>query len=162
MPNLQRIQECIDLIEPILDEIASFIPVRIDVRDVNKEVLHIITKRMDHWKKETDEVLAEEILNYSPELNDFNYRWNKPILNTNVKAALTLKLRNARTDLRHLVREIREEESPRQREIKQPEFVITEYGKKLMEEAAILEEKGKDVMVDASIAQFMYQRKSRQ
>ena len=50
------------------------------------------------WKSETDAVLDQEFLSYTPEVDDFRRRWNRPVVGNNLKNGIIKKLRNARTD----------------------------------------------------------------
>lgn len=51
-------------------------------------------------KSETDAVLDQEFLSYTPEVDDFRRRWNRPMVGNSQKNGIIKKLRNARTDLR--------------------------------------------------------------
>ena len=52
------------------------------------------------WKSETDAVLEQEFLSYTPEVDDSRRRWNRPMVGNSLKNGIIKKLRNARTDLR--------------------------------------------------------------
>ena len=83
------------------------------------------------WKSETDAILYLEFPNFTPEVDEFNRRWRMPMVGNSVKNGLMRKLRNARTDLRFVLRsEDPVEVKPMVEEV--PELVITDYGKALL------------------------------
>ena len=132
MPDLKRIQDRIDLLTEIIDELAALQP-------DTPEALRAIKDKADIWKQDTDALLNQECPDYSPELEDFHTRWSFPLRGSNPKTALARKLRNACTDLRHYVREIKREETFEQRvqakkEHDLPEIALTDYGKELCQQ----------------------------
>ena len=135
MPDLKRIQDRIDLLTEIIDELAALQP-------DTPEALRAIKDKADIWKQDTDALLNQECPDYSPELEDFHTRWSFPLRGSNPKTALARKLRNACTDLRHYVREIKREETFEQRvqakkKLTLPELVLTDYGREVCQQYGI-------------------------
>ena len=81
-------------------------------------------------KSETDAVLDQEFLSYTPEVDDFRRRWNRPMVGNSQKNGIIKKLRNARTDLRLIL----QSEQPVVKTKPKPslqEYAITDYAKAL-------------------------------
>ena len=82
------------------------------------------------WKSETDAVLDQEFPNYTPEVDDFRRRWNRPMAGNSIKNGILKKLRNARTDLR-LILQSEQTVVKVKPEPELPEYVITDYARAL-------------------------------
>ena len=128
MANLSRIQNHFDQLSSLIQEVEA-----------SQEVANI--ERLKHalliWKSETDAVLDQEFPNYTPEVDDFRRRWNRPMSGGNTKNGILKKLRNARTDLRLILQsEAQWVIKPEQKQ-DIPELVITDYGKELCKQYGI-------------------------
>ena len=89
------------------------------------------------WKSETDAVLDQEFPNYTPEVDDFRRRWNRPMADNSTKNGILKKLRNARTDLRLILQsEVQPVITPAAKQ-ELPELVMTDYGKELCKQYGI-------------------------
>lgn len=82
------------------------------------------------WKSETDAVLDQEFPNYTPEVDDFCRRWNRPMVGNSIKNGIIKKLRNARTDLRLILR-FEQPTVKAKPEPELPEYAITDYSRVL-------------------------------
>ena len=120
MADLQRIQNCMNQLSSLIQEVEAM-PESATTEPLKNKLLI--------WKSETDAVLSLEFPNYTPEVEDFNRRWRRPLAGSNLKGALLRMLRNARTDLRLII----QAQQPVQRVTKPqlPEYAITDYAKAL-------------------------------
>ena len=128
MANLSRIQNRFDQLSSLIHEVEA-----------SQEVANL--ERLKHalliWKSETDAVLDQEFPNYTPEVDDFRRRWNRPIAGNSTKNGILKKLRNARTDLRLILQsEAQPLIKPEQKQ-ELPELVMTDYGKELCKQYGI-------------------------
>lgn len=128
MANLSRIQNRFDQLSSLIQEVEA-----------SQEVANL--ERLKHalliWKSETDAILDQEFPNYTPEVNDFRRRWNRPMAGNSTKNGILKKLRNARTDLRLLLQsEVQPVIKPAAKQ-ELPELVITDYGKELCKQYGI-------------------------
>lgn len=71
-----------------------------------------------------------EFPNYTPEVNDFCRRWNRPMVGNNIKNGIKKKLRDARTDLRLIFQSEQPVIKPTPKS-QLPEYAITDYAKVL-------------------------------
>ena len=81
-------------------------------------------------KSETDAVLDQEFLSYTPEVDDFRRRWNRPMVGNSQKNGIIKNLRNARTDLR-LILQSEQPVVKTKHKPSLPEYAITDYAKAL-------------------------------
>ncbi len=128
MANLSRIQNRFDQLSSLIQEVEA-----------SQEVANL--ERLKHalliWKSETDAVLDQEFPNYTPEVDDFRRRWNRPMAGGSTKNGILKKLRNARTDLRLLLQsEVPPVIKPATKQ-ELPELVMTDYGKELCKQYGI-------------------------
>ena len=128
MANLSRIQNRFDQLSSLIQEMEA-----------SQEVANL--ERLKHalliWKSETDAVLDQEFPNYTPEVDDFRRRWNRPMAGNSTKNGILKKLRNARTDLRLILQsEVQPVIKPEQKQ-ELPELVMTDYGKELCKQYGI-------------------------
>ena len=79
-------------------------------------------------KSETDAVLDQEFLSYTPEVDDFCRRWNRPMVGNSIKNGIIKKLRNVRTDLRLILR-FEQPTVKAKPEPELPEYAITDYAR---------------------------------
>lgn len=95
MADLQRIQNCMDKLSSLIQEVEAM-----------QEVVDwdSLKNRLLIWKSETDAVLSTEYPNYTPEVEEFNRRWRISMIGNSVRNAVIRKLRNARTDLRLIMK----------------------------------------------------------
>lgn len=128
MANLSRIQNHMDQLSSLIQEVEASQEVA-DIECLKHSLLI--------WKSETDAVLDQEFPDYTPEVDDFRRRWNRPMAGNSTKNGILKKLRNARTDLRLILQS--EAQSVIKPEQKQdlPELVITDYGKELCKQYGI-------------------------
>ena len=129
MANLSRIQNRFDQLSSLIQEVEA--SQEVATLERLKTVLLI-------WKSETDAVLDQEFPNYTPEVDDFRRRWNRPMAGGNsTKNGILKKLRNARTDLRLILQsEVQPVIKPATKQ-ELPELVITDYGKELCKQYGI-------------------------
>lgn len=128
MANLSRIQNRFDQLSSLIQEVEA-----------SQEVANLerLKQALLIWKSEIDAVLDQEFPNYTPEVDDFRRRWNRPMAGNNTKNGILKKLRNARTDLRLILQsEAQPVIKPEQRQ-DLPELVITDYGKELCKQYGI-------------------------
>lgn len=120
MADLQRIQNCMNQLASLIQEVEAM---------PESAVAETLKNKLFIWKSETDAVLSLEFPNYTPEVEDLNRRWRRPLAGSNLKGALLRKLRNARTDLRLII----QAQQPVHRATKPqlPEYAITDYAKAL-------------------------------
>ncbi len=128
MANLSKIQNRFDQLSSLIHEVEA-----------SQEVADI--ERLKHalliWKSETDAVLDQEFPNYTPEVDDFRRRWNRPMAGNSTKNGILKKLRNARTDLRLILQsEVQPVVKPAAKQ-ELPELVMTDYGKELCKQYGI-------------------------
>lgn len=128
MANLSRIQNRFDQLSSLIQEVEA-----------SQEVANL--ERLKHalliWKSETDAVLDQEFPNYTPEVEDFRRRWNRPMAGGSTKNSILKKLRNARTDLRLILQsEVQPVIIPATKQ-ELPELVMTDYGKELCKQYGI-------------------------
>ena len=118
MADLQRIQNSMNQLSSLIQEVEAM---------PESAVAETLKNKLLIWKSETDAVLSLEFPNYTPEVEDFNRRWRRPLTGSNLKGALLRKLRNARTDLRLII----QAQQPVHRVTKPqlPEYAITDYAK---------------------------------
>ena len=121
MANLSKIQNRFDQLSSLIHEVEA-----------SQEVADI--ERLKHalliWKSETDAVLDQEFPNYTPEVNDFRRRWNRPMAGNSTKNGILKKLRNARTDLRLILPSEQPVVKPATKQ-ELPEYAITDYARAL-------------------------------
>ena len=128
MADLQRIQNRMDQLSSLIQEVEA----SQEVADIERLKTALLI-----WKSETDAVLDQEFPNYTPEVDDFRRRWNRPMAGGSTKNGILKKLRNARTDLRLILQsEAQPLIKPEQRQ-DIPELVITDYGKELCKQYGI-------------------------
>ena len=128
MANLSIIQNRFDQLSSFIQEVEA-----------SQEVANLerLKQALLIWKSETDAVLDQEFPNYTPEVDDFRRRWNRPMAVGYTKNGILKKLRNARTDLRLILQsEAQPVIKPEQRQ-DIPELVITDYGKELCKQYGI-------------------------
>lgn len=128
MANLSRIQNRFDQLSSLIQEVEA-----------SQEVANLerLKQALLIWKSETDAVLDQEFPNYTPEVDDFRRRWNRPMAGNSTKNCILKKLRNARTDLRLLLQsEVQPVIKPAAKQ-ELPELVITDYGKELCKQYGI-------------------------
>ncbi len=127
MANLSRIQNRFDQLSSLIQEVEA-----------SQEVANL--ERLKHalliWKSETDAVLDQEFPNYTPEVDDFRRRWNRPMAGGGTKNGILKKLRNARTDLRLILQSEQPVIKPAAKQ-ELPELVMTDYGKELCKQYGI-------------------------
>ena len=121
MANLSKIQNRFDQLSSLIQGMEA-----------SQEVADI--ERLKHalliGKSDTDAVLDQEFPNYTPEVDDFRRRWNRPMAGGSTKNGILKKLRNARTDLRLIL----QADVPRHARLNRaslPNFSITDYTKAL-------------------------------
>ena len=125
MADLLRIQNQIDQLSSLIQEVEAM-PESADAELIKYKLLI--------WKSETDAVLFLEFPNYTREVEDFNRRWRISMIGNSTKNALFRKLRNARTDLRLIIKAEQPASEPRHSRLDReslPEYAITEYAKTL-------------------------------
>lgn len=128
MANLSRIQNRFDQLSSLIQEVEA----SQEVADIERLKTTLLIR-----KSETDAALDQEFPNYTPEVEDFRRRWNRPMASNSTKNGIIKKLRNARTDLRLIL------QSEAQPVIKPatkqdlPELVMTDYGKELCKQYGI-------------------------
>ena len=128
MANLSRIQNCFDQLSSLIQEVEA----SQEVADIERLKTAFLI-----WKSETDAVLDQEFPNYTPEVEDFRRRWNRPMAGGSTKNGILKKLRNARTDLRLILQsEVQPVITPATKQ-ELPELVITDYGKELCKQYGI-------------------------
>ena len=128
MANLSRIQNRFDQLSSLIQEVEA-----------SQEVanLECLKQALLIWKSETDAVLDQEFPNYTPEVDDFLRRWNRPMAGGSTKNGILKKLRNARTDLRLILQsEVQPVITPATKQ-ELPELVMTDYGKELCKQYGI-------------------------
>ena len=128
MANLSRIQNRFDQLSSLIQEVEA-----------SQEVANLerLKTALLIWKSETDAVLDQEFPNYTPEVDDFRRRWNRPMAGNSTKNGILKKLRNARTDLRLILQsEVQPVITPATKQ-ELPELVITDYGKELCKQYGI-------------------------
>ena len=121
MACLLRIQYQMNQLSSLIQEIESM---QVTARaEAIKSNLLIV-------KSETDAVLDQEFISYTPEVDDFSRRWNRPMVGNSQKKGIIKKLRNARTDLRLILQSeqlvVKTKPNP-----SLPEYAITDYAKAL-------------------------------
>ena len=121
MADLQRIQYQMNQLSSLIQEVEAM-HVMADTKDIQSKILI--------WKLEADAVLGQEFPNYTPEVDDFRRRWNRPMVGNNLKNGILKKLRNARTDLR-LILQSEQPVVKAQPKPMLPEYAITDYAKAL-------------------------------
>ena len=128
MANLSKIQNRFDQLSSLIQEVEA----RQEVADI---------ERLKHalliWKSETDAVLDQEFPNYTPEVDDFRRRRNRPMAGNSTKNGILKKLRNARTDLRLILQSDAQPLITPATKQELPELVITDYGKELCKQYGI-------------------------
>jgi len=121
MACLLRIQYQMNQLSSLIQEIESM---QVTAR------AEAIKSKLLIWKSETDAVLDQEFLSYTPEVDDFRRRWNRPMVGNSLKNGIIKKLRNARTDLRLILQSeqpvVKTKPKP-----SLPEYAITDYAKAL-------------------------------
>ncbi len=128
MANLFRIQNRFDQLSSLIQEVEA----SQEVADIERLKTALLI-----WKSETDAVLDQEFPNYTPEVDDFRRRWNRPMAGGGTKNGILKKLRNARTDLRLLLQsEVPPVIKPATKQ-ELPELVMTDYGKELCKQYGI-------------------------
>ena len=128
MANLSRIQNRFDQLSSLIQEVEA----SQGVADIERLKTAFLI-----WKSETDAVLDQEFPNYTPEVDDFRRRWNRPMAGNSTKNGILKKLRNARTDLRLILQsEVQPVIKPEQKQ-ELPELVMTDYGKELCKQYGI-------------------------
>ena len=128
MADLQRIQNRMDQLSSLIQEVEA----SQEVADIERLKTALLI-----WKSETDAVLDQEFPNYTPEVEDFRRRWNRPMAGGNTKNGILKKLRNSRTDLRLILQsEAQPLIKPEQKQ-DIPELVMTDYGKELCKQYGI-------------------------
>lgn len=128
MANLSRIQNRFDQLSSLIQEVEA----SQEVADIERLKTALLI-----WKSETDAVLDQEFPNYTPEVEDFRRRWNRPMAGGNTKNGILKKLRNSRTDLRLILQsEAQPLIKPEQKQ-DIPELVMTDYGKELCKQYGI-------------------------
>ena len=127
MANLSRIQNRFDQLSSLIQEVEA-----------SQEVANLerLKQALLIWKSETDAVLDQELPNYTPEVDDFRRRWNRPMAGGSTKNGILKKLRNARTDLRLIQQSEQPVIKPATKQ-ELPELVITDYGKELCKQYGI-------------------------
>ena len=121
MADLQRIQNCMDQLSSLIQEVEA----SQEVADIERLMTALLI-----WKSETDAVLDQEFPNYTPEVDDFCRRWNRPMVGNSIKNGIIKKLRNARTDLRLILR-FEQPTVKAKPEPELPEYAITDYARVL-------------------------------
>ena len=141
----ERLQERLDQIPALLAQIASLPTGNLTAspdgtlanpqgQTISSSDLHTIISALDDWKEQTSRILTEECPDYNPTIDTFHRRWRIPILGTNLRASLTRRLRNARTDLRLILQDAEECTHPKPRPVPEedlPTEVITDYARRL-------------------------------
>ncbi len=128
MANLSKIQNRFDQLSSLIQEMEA----SQEVADIERLKTALLI-----WKSETDAVLDQELPNYTPEVDDFRRRWNRPMAGGNTKNGILKKLRNARTDLRLILQsEVQPVIKPAAKQELQ-ELVMTDYGKELCKQYGI-------------------------
>ena len=128
MANLSRIQNRFDQLSSLIQEVEA----SQEVADIERLKTALLI-----WKSETDAVLDQEFPNYTPEVEDFRRRWNRPMAGGNTKNGILKKRRNSRTDLRLILQsEAQPLIKPEQKQ-DIPELVMTDYGKELCKQYGI-------------------------
>lgn len=121
MADLQRIQNRMDQLSSLIQEVEA----SQEVADIERLKTALLI-----WKSETDAVLDQEFPNYTPEVDDFCRRWNRPMVGNSIKNSIIKKLRNARTDLRLILR-FEQPTVKAKPEPELPEYAITDYARVL-------------------------------
>lgn len=121
MADLQRIQNRMDQLSSLIQEVEA----SQEVADIGRLKTALLI-----WKSETDAVLDQEFPNYTPEVDDFCRRWNRPMVGNSIKNGIIKKLRNARTDLRLILR-FEQPTVKAKPEPELPEYAITDYARVL-------------------------------
>ncbi|MDD7002257.1 MAG: hypothetical protein PUI47_03350 [Prevotella copri] len=119
MADLQRIQNRMDQLSSLIQEVKA----SQEVADIERLKTALLL-----WKSETDAVLDLEFSNYTPEVDDFCRRWNRPMVGNSIKNGIIKKLRNVRTDLRLILR-FEQPTVKAKPEPELPEYAITDYAR---------------------------------
>jgi hypothetical protein len=128
MANLSRIQNRFDQLSSLIQEVEA----SQEVADLERLKTALLI-----WKSETDAVLDQEFPNYTPEVDDFRRRWNRPMAGNSTKNGIIKKLRNAWTDLRLILQSGAQPLIKLEQKQDLPELVITDYGKELCKQYGI-------------------------
>ncbi|MBQ9892289.1 MAG: hypothetical protein IJM35_03930 [Bacteroidales bacterium] len=121
MANLSKIQNRFDQLSSLIHEVEA-----------SQEVadFELLKHALLIWKSETDAVLDQEFPNYTPEVDDFRRRWNRPMAGNSTKNGILKKLRNDRTDLRLILPSEQPVVKPATKQ-ELPEYAITDYARAL-------------------------------
>lgn len=120
MADLQRIQNCMNQLASLIQEVEAM---------PESAVAEPLKNKLLIWKSETDAVLSLEFPNYTPEVEDLNRRWRRPLTGSSLKTALLRKLRNARTNLRLIIQANQPVHRATRPQL--PDYAITDYAKAL-------------------------------
>lgn len=111
MTNLQLIQKRIDLIDPLLSEVAALqaiskVRFTMDSTDYEKYSEYdckLISEKVAIWKRNTSEIVSRICGESNSYLIDFNSNWSTPSTQYNFKSEMTKTLERAKRDLKLLL-----------------------------------------------------------
>lgn len=117
MTNLHKLQERIDILPALLQQVEALQPRTADklmgnqtASAYNTEEVTNIQYQITQWGLDTYNIAAQTVGDSDPNLQYFYKRWRTPLRGLNLKAELTKKLTNARTDLKILIKETQDKQ----------------------------------------------------
>ena len=117
MKNLHQLQERIHMIQALLQQVDALQPKAADrlmgnqaATAYNTEEVTKLQYQIAQWGLETYNIAIQAVGNENPSLQYFHKRWRTPLPGLNLKAELTKKLHNARTDLSILIQETQDKQ----------------------------------------------------